>query len=280
MPRWTKILLSIVLLLGVLLVAAYAFRSELATVAAGYGIDRMKEKGTRCNHPTVEIARSLDRATVTKLECSIAKGPLARFETFGLTRLKLSGFRIAHIDLDKLVFHFREEKQRKAAAEKLDNVESNTFGDLANIAGMRDQLMKGILDAAEMYSPEAQPPMTVGTMITMRGGKKETVMYGYKESRDGEWAHSQAKRLETGVEGLVSARNYEMRVTKKRARMTVGLYLGDAERGEEPDVELRLVARDLDRPKPHVEMSLDDESAEARKARSVAERRNSKAPRE
>jgi hypothetical protein len=248
---------------AVMLGVAYALRSEIATDVAAFMLDR--SDSTRCSHPEIVVDSSLEEAEVGPIECRVYRGPMRRGETFGRTRILLDGFQVKHMYVPRATFDFRERD--------ISHVETNTLGDLADFVGMSESLIKGALDARDQYDPDAKP-MTIGQVTMLRAGKKESQMFEQRQQMDGVWLRTYAARVATGIEGLAEVRNFDMRVTPKRARLTMGIYLGEAERGEKPDGELRLEGRDLDSPHPKFDLSLaTDESRESRRTREGQEQR-------
>lgn len=267
MPRWVKVLLSVFAVLAILLVATYAFRDPIATAAFAYGVDH--RDGVACSHPRIRIASSLDEVEIAPLECALSRGPLAKAKTFTPARIFLDGSRVKRVSIARAALDFRDRD--------LARVESNTLGDVVDLAGVRAPMINSILDASEMYSPDA-PPVSIDHLTMLRNGETENVLHDYSRRIEGEWSRSHARRVETGIEGIASARNLDMRVTPLRGKVTVALYLGDKERGEEPDVEMRIAAKQLDQQSPKFEFSMDtDESPSARRTRQVEEAQTAKA---
>ena len=257
MPRWAKIIVGIGVAIGLLFGGAYVCRSEIATAATAFVLDR--DENAKCTHPEIEVAASLDLVHVSPVECRLSKGPLKRMQTFGRMRITLDGFDVKQVHIPRATFDARDRD--------VSHVELNTLGDIADLFGASQGLIKGVLDGHDNY--QADPiPMTIGQLTTLREGKKDGVMYDYREWKDGVWYRSNAARMSSGTEGLAEVRNFDMRIAPNRARLSMGIYLGEAERGEEPDAELRLESRNLNDRKPKFEMELSsDESREARRER-------------
>ena len=243
--RALTIILGIVLLLAA---ASYVLRNTLATRVTGIMLDRSRDM--ECTHPDIRIAASLQRITVSPLQCQMLKpGPLKAFQTDSEAVLTLDGFTPSRIYVSRATMDQREREVK--------NVESNTVGDLANIVGIRDQLIKGMLDASESFSPGG-PILEADTMIAKREGKVDSVMKHFRRSYEDGWDRQHAERMEgpDGESGPVSLRDFDMRVTRSQAKLRLAIYLGKAKRGEEPDIALKMDATGLDENKPHVTMSL------------------------
>jgi hypothetical protein len=243
--RGLLIALGCVLLLSA---AAYLFRNPLATKLTAVMLDRSRDM--QCStHPDVRISSTLQRITVSPFKCEMLKpGPLKAFETHSEAVLTLSGLTPSRIYVSKATMDQREREVK--------NVESNTVGDLANIVGIRDQLVKGMLDASEQFSVGG-PIVEADTMIAKRAGKVDSIMKHFRRSYEDGWDHQHAERMESpGGTGPVAMRDFDMRVTKSQAKLRLSVYLGKAKAGEEPDVALKMDATGLDENKPRVNMSL------------------------
>ena len=234
--RATKILLAVLLSFAVLSGVAYVFRDGIATGMFALIID--SRRGVRCSHPELEVASTLDAVTMQPIECSFTGGPLASAQTFTPATIALDGFGVDHIRVSRAVMNFRKRD--------VSEIPSNTLEDIANITGMRDQLMKAVLDASEMYSANA-PRVLVDQLTITRERKKESVIHDFVMTQDGEWNRSRGAKVDVGIEGLAALRNFDRRVTASRGQLKLDLYLGDAERGEEPDTTLQLDGTQLDR---------------------------------
>jgi len=263
MPRWVKVLLAALASLVVLAVLLYGFRNVIATAGLAYAVNH--REGVSCTHPKVEIESAFDWVEIAPIECKLSQGRIQRAETFTPARIILDGLSVARVHVTRATLDFRDRD--------LSNVETNTLGDLARVTGATDPLLKGVLDAADMYQPDS-PPVAVDQLTMLRAGKKESVMHDFTKSVEGEFDRSHAASVDMGIEGLASVRNFDMRVTPARGKLAVGVYFGDAKRGEEPDAELRAEGHGLNTAKPKFDLSLDtDESHRERKTREVDDAR-------
>jgi hypothetical protein len=245
MPRSMKLWLGGLLSLTLVAALGYVFRSAIATKVFAFVIDR--RAGMDCSHPVLVIARSLKAVEMSSLECRLDEGPLARFETFAPATIALKGFGVEYIHVARAAMDFR--------GRDVSNIASNTLEDLANVTGMRDQLIKAVLDASAMYSPDA-PPVSIDRLEISRERKRESVIHEFAMTQDGEWNRSQGSKVDVGIEGLASLRNFDRRVTPTRGKLTLDLYLGDADPGEKPDTQLRLDGTNLNGPRARFELSL------------------------
>lgn len=230
-----------------LLAAAYLFRDPLATKLTAVMLDRSGDM--QCTHPDIRIAPTLQRITVSPLKCEMYKpGPLKAFETGSEAVITLEGMTPSRIYVSRATMDQREREVK--------NVESNTVGDLANIVGIRDNLVKGMLDASESFSAGG-PILEADTMIAKRAGKVDSIMKHFRRAYKDGWDTQHAESMESpGGSGPVSMRDFEMRVTKSEAKLRLAIYLGKAKAGEEPDIALKMDAKGLDENKPRVTMSL------------------------
>jgi hypothetical protein len=244
-----KVLKVLLIALGALIVLlglAYVFREPLATRVTAFMLDRNGDM--ECTHPEVRIASSLQQITVTPFECQVFKpGPLKGFKADSDMLIELDGMEVTHIRIARATM---EQHDRK-----LPDVRSNTLGDLSNLAGVRDGLLKGMLDASESYSPGG-PVMEVGTLVAKRDGKVESIMKDFRRSFEDGWERQHAARMEGGAPGGIAMRDFDMRVTKSRGKLSLAVYLGKPERGEDPDVELKMDARGLNEKSPYVSLSM------------------------
>ena len=240
----TALLITLACIL-VLTGAAYIFRNPLATRIAAVALDRSHE--LRCTHPDIRIAASLQRITLSPFECKIDKpGPLAAFKADSEVVLTLRGLTLTRIYVARAIMDQRERDVK--------DVDSNTLGVLANMVGVRDNLLKGMLDASESFSPGG-PVIEADTMIAKRGGKLDSVMKHFRSSYEDGWQRQRAERLEGGPD-FVQLRDFDMRVTKSRAKLRLAMHFGKPKHGEEPDVSLKMDATGLDEKRPHVNMRL------------------------
>jgi hypothetical protein len=245
--KLVKVLLITLGILVLLLGSAYLFRDPLATRITAFMLDRNEEM--TCSHPKVHISSSLKRVTLSPFECeNHASGALKFFSADSAVELQLDGTEVTHIHVAKATM---EQRDRKTT-----NVESNMLGDIANIVGIRDGLMKGMLDASEGFSPGG-PVMTVDTMIAKRNGKLESVMKGFRRTYEDGFERQHAARME-GKNGdeAIAMRDFDMRVNKSEGKLSLALHFGKPERGEKPDMKLEMEARGLDEKTPKVRMSL------------------------
>lgn len=241
-----RILLIALAALVVLLGLAYLFREPLATRITAFMLDRNGDM--ECTHPEIRIASSLRQITATPFECEVFKpGPLKSFKAESDVVVQLDGLEVTHIHVARATMEQRERK--------VPDVKSNALGDMSNLVGVRDSLLKGMLDASESYSPGG-PVMEVDTMVAKRDGKVESTMKGFRRSFEDGWERQHAARMEGGAPGFVAMRDFDMRVTKSRGKLSLAVHFGKPERGEEPDVELKMEARGLDEKSPYVSMSL------------------------
>lgn len=241
-----KVLLIALATLVVLLGLAYFFRDPLATRLAAYMLQRNGDM--ECTHPEVRIASSLKEVTLSPFGCQVYKpGPLKSFKAESDVVVQLEGWKPAYIRLERATMEQHERSVPK--------VKSNTLGDMSNLVGVRDGLLKGMLDASESYSPGG-PVLEADTLIAKRDGKVESVMKGFRRSYENGWDRQRAERMEGGAPGFVAMRDFDMRVTKSRGKLSLAVHFGKPEAGENPDVELKMDARGLDEKSPHVSMSL------------------------
>ena len=249
LPLMARKLSKIVLiaLAGLLLLfgVAYAFRDSLATRVTAYMLDRSGDM--LCTHPDIHISSSLRLITLSPFECEMFKpGPLKAFKAESDVYVHLDGLTLTQIELKRATMDQRDRDT--------SHVKSDTFGDLANIVGVRDGLVKGMLDASESFSPGG-PVMHADTLVAKRNGKVESVMKDFRRTFEDGWERQHAARLEGGG-GVVAMRDFDMRVNKQRGKLSLAVYLGKAERGESPDMKLKMEASGLDQETPRVSMSL------------------------
>jgi hypothetical protein len=243
--RIGKIALIAVAALMLLAAAGYMFRDPLATRGAAFMLDRSGD--TRCTHPTVHISSSLQRITLSPFQCEMFKpGPLKSFSADSDVVLRLEGLQLTQIFVAQATMDQRDRDT--------SHVQSDTLGDVANVMGVRDGLVKGLLDASESFSPGG-PEMRADTVIAKREGKVESVMKGFRRTFEDGWECQHAARLEGGA-GVVAMRDFDMRVNKTHGKLSLDLHFGKPERGEDPDIQLKMEATGLDQKAPHVSMSL------------------------
>lgn len=243
--RWKKLLLAAFLVAFAIAGAAYAFRNPLATAAFAYAVDHNQQLS--CTHPDVEVTRSLGELIIGPVACDVRGKPLLRVTTTARTFIELGASGPKSIEVGHATFNYRERD--------ISAAHTNTAADIGKIVGMSDSLIKGMLDAAEMYSADT-PAISVERLTMMRAGKRESVMYGFWMAVEGTWNRSHAARVDAGIEGLAEIRNFDMRVTPVRGKLSMAVYLGKAERGEAPDTVVRLEGTALDKRQPSFELSL------------------------
>jgi len=227
--------------------AAYIFRNPIANAVVDYALAHSDER--HCTKPHIDIAAALDRIDVSEMECTMRSGPVRYVHTEGLTRIRFSGLSQVHVHIDKATIDQRDRD--------VSNVETNTLGEVADLVGAMDSFSKGMLDAAEMYSPSL-PSVEIDEVTMKRAGKMDSVMYGFSQSLDGRWNRSQAKRVEMpgGGNGLVSVQALDMRVTPQQGRMTASIFITKPSPGEQPDVTLEVQGRKLDAKRPHISIEI------------------------
>jgi len=241
-----RILLITLAVLVVLLGLAYLFREPLATRIAAFVLDRNGDM--ECTHPEVRIASSLRQVTVTPFECEMFKpGPMKSFKAESDVVVQLDGTKPTHIRIARATMEQRDRE--------VPDVKSNALGDMSNLVGVRDSLLKGMLDASESFSPGG-PVMEVDTLVAKRDGKVESTMKGFRRTFEEGWVRQHAERVEGGAPGFIAMRDFDMRVTKTRGKLSLAVHFGKPEQGENPDVELKMDARGLDEKSPRVSMSL------------------------
>jgi hypothetical protein len=246
MRRFVKTFLIGFAAVSLLAVLIYLLRDPLATRVAAFVLDR--DKDSECTHPVIRFSSTMDRATLSPFECQLYKpGPLKSFKAESDVVLRLNGLEITHIYVARATM---EQRERKTT-----HVESNTLGDVANLVGLRDGLVKGMLDASESFSPGG-PVWEADTLIGKRDGKVESVMKGFRRTFEDGWDCQHAERMEGGGSELIAVRDFDMRVTRSRAKLSLAMHLGKPKAGEEPDMQLKMTARDLDQKTPYVSMSL------------------------
>jgi hypothetical protein len=252
-PIWLGLIVSFAVLGGL----GYVFRNSLATRVFALAVDQSDD--VSCSHAAIQIAKSLDAVEIAPVDCSFSSGPLASAETFATTRIAFKGFGVGQIHVTRAAMNFHKRD--------VSDIPSNTLEDMANITGMRDQLMKAVLDASEMYSPNV-PPVSIDHLTVLREHKRESVIHDFVMTQDGVWNRSRGAKVDVGIEGLAALRNFDRRVTDTRGKLTLDLYLGDADPGEKPDTQLQLDGRNLNRPNRRFELSLHkkDDSPPRRKS--------------
>jgi hypothetical protein len=234
-------LAGLVVLLGV----AWVFRDALATRVTAYMLDHSDDM--RCSHPDIRITKSLQRVTASPFECeNFGPGALKAFKAESDVVLQLSGFEVTHIFVSRATMDQRDRE--------VPDVKSNMLGDMSNLIGVRDGLLKGMLDASEGFSPGG-PVMEVETLVAKRNGKVDSTMKGFRRTYEDGWERQHAARMEGGPD-FIAMRDFDMRVNKSEGKLSLAVHFGKPKRGEEPDIELKMEARGLDEKQPRVSMSL------------------------
>jgi hypothetical protein len=111
-----------------------------------------------------------------------------------------------------------------------------------------------MLDAAEPFSSDG-PVLEIATLVAKRAGKREAVMRDFERSFDNGWARQRAKRVEAGPQ-VAEIRNFDMRATPSRGLLTLEIFLGKPEAGDEPDIKLKLEGSRLNEKKPRFKLSM------------------------
>jgi hypothetical protein len=238
-----KILLGVVGGVVVLGVLAYALRDAIATALIGTFLE---EPGVRCTRPDVHIDDSLTSATVAPLQCWVAQGPVASWSTQSPLHADLDGWSVRRIRVERATID-----QRK---RKLPEVESNTLGDIADLFGLRDELLKGMIDASETFMAGG-PVIHCNRLVMKRAGKVESVMRDFHRTFEDGWERTRATRLEGGSK-TVQIREYDMRATPRRADLRFDVYFGEPDRGDSPAMQARIEGRGLNQKRPYFSLSL------------------------
>jgi hypothetical protein len=93
------------------------------------------------------------------------------------------------------------------------------------------------------------------TLIAKRNGKVESVMKDFRRTFEDGMERQHAARMQGGA-GMIAMRDFDMRVNKQRGELSLALHFGKPERGERPDMNLKMEATGLDEKTPRVSMSL------------------------
>jgi hypothetical protein len=242
--RALKIVVLVAIVLLVLGLVGYLARDPIATTVTGFVIDR--QKTLSCSHPDVHVASSLDQVVLSPVQCNVYDNPITKFESHAPMIVDLAGMKPRQVRVAKATIDQRERD--------ISKVESNLLGELAEMTGSTDSLVKAMLDGAESYS-KSDMWLVIDEMAGYRGGKKESVMHRFRTNMDGEWNRTRADLIDSGG-GPMSVGDMDMRVTPSRGRCTVSLFLGKRERGDKPDFRLEVVGDRLDTPKPHMRLRL------------------------
>jgi hypothetical protein len=245
MRRAYKILASVVFAMMVASALAYAFRDALATAMVAFVADRQTK--ARCNHPRVAISANLETVTFSPLDCVVSSGPIQRATTDSEVVVELKSFKAETVRVAKATLNQRERS--------LANVECNVMGELVKLQGAGDQLMKGMLDASELYAAEG-PQVHVDRLTMQRAGKTESIMVGFRKSTDDQWDRTQTSRVGGNGIDLVTVTDLDMHVTPSRGRLVANIHLGKAQPGDAPDIRLKMEGRKLNHAKPHFDMEL------------------------
>lgn len=229
----------------VLLAAAlYVFRDAVATKAAELALERHDE--LRCTPPKLHVAGSLERLTVSPIDCRILKGPLQRFSAPNGLEVTLVGFRPKLIHATHLVMDQRERD--------VSHVEKKSAGKVPGFSSISDQFVKSMLDASESFS-SGGPIVRADTLVAKRAGKTETIMKDFRRSSEFGWDRQTAAQL-LGVPEVVSIRNFDLKVTPKRGELTLAIWLGKPDPGEKPDALLEVDGSDLNQEHPKFDIRL------------------------
>ncbi len=238
-----KVLLGAIGAVLVVALAAYFLRDAIAKELVAR---LLAEPGARCTRPDVHIDRWLRSAIVAPLRCSVAQGPIAAWSTQSPLHADLEGWSVRRIRVARATFDQRERE--------LSEVESNTLGDIADLFGFRDELLKGMLDASEAFMADG-PVMHCDRLVMKRAGKVESVLRDYHRTFEHGWERTRATRLEGGSK-IVQIRDYDMRVTPRRALLRFDVHLGRPERDDRPAMQIRIEGRGLNGKRPYFRMSL------------------------
>ena len=223
-------------------IVVYVCRDALATRGLALVVDNVST--VQCNHAQVHISASLQSIFVSPLDCQIEGKPMRRVQTHDDLVVTLGALGVDDVHVKRATVDYKERD--------LSRVQSNTLGDIAAFAGVSDKLVKSVLDASEGYS-DSSPPLRVDVLTMQRGGRTSAVMHDFSKCPDGAWERTHATRVESG---LIEIQQFDMHATPSRGRLTGNVYLGSADRGEEPDVPLLLEAEQLDTKQPRVTLHL------------------------
>jgi hypothetical protein len=240
--RTKNIALGVIVAILLLWSVVYVFRDALATRGLALVVDNVP--AVQCNHARVHISASLRRIIVSPLDCQIQGKPMRRLQTHDDLVVTLGAVGVDDVHVKRATVDYNERD--------LSHVQSNTLGDIAALAGVSDKLVKSLLDASENYS-DSSPPLRVDVLTMQRGGKTSAVMHDFSKSPDGAWERTYAARVESGP---IEIRQFDMRATPSRGRLTGNVYLGSANRDEKPDVPLVLEAEQLDAKQPRITLHL------------------------
>ena len=239
-----KVLVGVVSAAAALGIAAYLLRDPIATALVARELNG--EPGVQCTPIEVHIDDSLAFATASPFRCAVAEGPVASWSTQTPVRAELDGWAVKRVRVARATVDQRDRDMAE--------VESNTLGDLADLAGLRDQLVKGMIDASESFMPGG-PVMRCDRLVMRRAGKVESVLRDFHRTFEHGWERTRASRMEGGPE-IAQVRDYDLRVTRRRAKLTFDVYVGKPERGDEPAMQVRIEGRGLDQKRPYFEMTL------------------------
>ncbi|MET0384698.1 MAG: hypothetical protein ABW321_02005 [Polyangiales bacterium] len=220
----------------------YLFRDAVASGLVGRALTSAQ---VHCNKPGVKVSAALDRITVGELSCSVDMGPIRYASTHGDTVVSLVHFRHATVHIEKVTLDQRERD--------VSYVATDSRGDLSKINGMSEPLLKGMLDASELYSPRA-PALAIKELTLSRGGRAEAVLHDFRKAmHGGKWDRSRAERVELlGYAGEVALHELDLRVTPTDGTIAGSLRYGPPPRGFSIFVE----GQGLDRNRPHFSVKL------------------------
>jgi hypothetical protein len=245
MRRIYTILVGVIIAVIMASALAYAFRDPLATAVVAFAADRQTK--VRCNHPHVSISASLETVTLSPLDCIVNSGPIQRATTESEIVVELKSFKAETVRVARATLNQRERSLAK--------VECNLMGELAKLQGAGDQLMKGMLDASELYATDG-PEVHVDRLTMQRAGKAESIMVGFRKSTDGQWDRTQTARVAGAGIDLITLTDVDMHVMPSRGRLVANIHLGKPEPGHAPDMRLRTAGRKLNQAKPQFDMEL------------------------
>ena len=239
MRRRKKILIASGVVLIALFAVIHVFRDQLATRGLALVVDNLTS--VHCTHAHVHITPSLRRIFVSPLECQIEAKPMRHLTTHDDAMITMGAIGIDDVHVKRVTVDYKERD--------LSKVHSNTLGDIAELIGVSDKLVKSLLDASENYSSSA-PPVHVDVLTMQRAGETAAVMHDFSKSADGVWERTFAERVESGP---IEIRAFDMHATPSRGRFRGNIYLGSKDtRGEKPDVQLELDGEQLDSAEPRV----------------------------
>jgi hypothetical protein len=235
------VLAAAFLLLGLV---GYLARDPIATAATGFVVDRQEKLS--CTHPDVHVAPTLDQVVLSPVDCKVRQNPITEFSSQSPMIVDLRGMKPHQVRVAKATIDQRERD--------ISGVESNVLGELADMTGSTDSMVKAMLDASESYSRDDMW-LVIDELTAKRGGKKESVMHRFRTNLDGEWNRTRSDLIDSGSD-VMSVGDLDMRVTRSRGHVTVSMFLGKREPGDEPDFRLEMIGERLDSPKPKIRLRL------------------------